>query len=56
VPDLLNGQDGEIRDVGEEIERDDNECPEDQNSRQIPLRILDLSADEADVGLTVVDP
>jgi hypothetical protein len=56
IPDFLDGQNGEISEIRQGVESDDNQCPIDQDAGKILFRVLHLSADEAHVGPSIVDP
>src|SRR5450759_3626722 len=56
VPDLVNGEHGQIRQIRQQIQPDDYQRAEDENARKISFRVLYLPADEANVGPAIVDP
>ena len=53
---LLDGNEVEVDEVGAEIEHDDRRGADQQRARQDLLRILDLAADEREIGPAVVGP
>src|SRR5438105_6583113 len=53
---LGNGKHRQICEIGEQVERDDDDCAKDQNSWKILLRLLHFPAHEAYIGPTVIYP